>query len=290
MLPYFTENFGNPHSRNHAYGWEAEEAVEKARAQVAAIIGADEKEIIFTSGATESNNLAIKGVARFYKGKKNHIITVVTEHKCVLDSCRHLELEGFEVTYLPVQQNGLIDLEQLKAAIRPDTCIVSVMAVNNEIGVIQPLAEIGKICRERKVLFPHRRGAGVRQDPARRRCDEHRPAVDLRPQDLRAEGHRRALCPAQAARAARGADPWRRAGARHALRHAADAALRRPGRGLRHRAARDGRGGRAAEGPARPLPQEDQGAGCRRSISTAISTAASRATSTSPSPMSKARG
>jgi cysteine desulfurase len=153
MLPYFTTHFGNPHSRNHQYGWDAEAAVEKARAQVAALIGADEKEIIFTSGATESNNLAIKGVAHFFKGKKNHIITVVTEHKCVLDSCRHLELEGFEVTYLPVQQNGLIDLEQLKAAIRPDTVIVSVMAVNNEIGVIQPLAEIGKICRAAKVYF-----------------------------------------------------------------------------------------------------------------------------------------
>ncbi|MGH6894783.1 MAG: aminotransferase class V-fold PLP-dependent enzyme, partial [Dongiaceae bacterium] len=116
MLPYFTTHFGNPHSRNHQYGWDAEAAVEKARAQVASIIGADEKELIFTSGATESNNLAIKGVARFFKGKKNHVITVVTEHKCVLDSCRHLELEGFEVTYLHVQQNGLIDLEQLKAA------------------------------------------------------------------------------------------------------------------------------------------------------------------------------
>ena len=153
MLPYFTQHFGNPHSRNHSFGWEAESAVEKARAQVASIIGADEKEIIFTSGATESNNLAIKGAAHFYKGKKNHVITAVTEHKCVLDSCRHLELEGFEVTYLPVQQNGLIDLEQLKAAIRPDTIIVSIMAVNNEIGVIQPLAEIGKICRAAKVYF-----------------------------------------------------------------------------------------------------------------------------------------
>ena len=153
MLPYFTTYFGNPHSRNHQYGWDAEQAVEKARAQIAALIGADEKEVIFTSGATESNNLAIKGVAHFFKGKKNHIITVVTEHKCVLDSCRHLELEGFEVTYLPVQQNGLIDLEQLKAAVRPDTVLVSVMAVNNEIGVIQPLAEIGKICRAAKVYF-----------------------------------------------------------------------------------------------------------------------------------------
>ncbi|MET1027514.1 MAG: IscS subfamily cysteine desulfurase [Dongiaceae bacterium] len=153
MLPYFTEKFGNPHSRNHPFGWEAEEAVETARRQVASIIGADEKEVIFTSGATESNNLAIKGVAHFQKDRKNHIITTVTEHKCVLDSCRHLEMEGFNVTYLPVQQNGLVDLEQLKAAITDKTVIVSIMAVNNEIGVIQPLAEIGKICRARGVYF-----------------------------------------------------------------------------------------------------------------------------------------
>lgn len=153
MLPYFTEKFGNPHSRNHAYGWEAEEAVEQAREQVAAIIGADAKEIIFTSGATESNNLAIKGVAQFYKGKKDHIITVVTEHKCVLDTCRHLEQEGFKVTYLPVKPNGLIDLAELEAAITDKTAIVSVMGVNNEIGVIQPLAEIGALCRNKGAFF-----------------------------------------------------------------------------------------------------------------------------------------
>jgi cysteine desulfurase len=153
MLPYFTELFGNPHSRNHQYGWDAEEAVEKARSQVARIIGANEKEIIFTSGATESNNLAIKGVARFHRDKKRHIITCVTEHKCVLDSCRHLELDGFTVTYLPVRKNGLIDLDQLRDAITGDTVMVSIMAVNNEIGVIQPLAEIGQICREKKVYF-----------------------------------------------------------------------------------------------------------------------------------------
>jgi cysteine desulfurase len=153
MLPYFTQHFGNPHSRNHSYGWEAEEAVEKARKQIADLIGADEKEVIFTSGATESNNLALKGVAHFQKDRKDHIITVATEHKCVLDSCRHLELEGFKVTYLSVKQNGLIDLDQLKAAITDKTAIVSVMAVNNEIGVIQPLAEIGAICRERGVVF-----------------------------------------------------------------------------------------------------------------------------------------
>ncbi|BBK36812.1 cysteine desulfurase IscS [Allostella sp. ATCC 35155] len=153
MLPYFTEHFGNPHSRNHRYGWEAEDAVEKARAQIASIIGADAKEIIFTSGATESNNLAIKGAAYFHRDKKRHVVTVVTEHKCVLDSCRHLEEEGFRVTYLPVGQNGLVDLDQLRAAIEDDTVLVSVMGVNNEIGVIQPLAEIGRICRERGAYF-----------------------------------------------------------------------------------------------------------------------------------------
>lgn len=153
MLPFFTEVFGNPHSRNHPHGWMAEEAVEKSRAQVAALIGADPREIIFTSGATESNNLALKGVSGFYGTKKNHIITCVTEHKCVLDSCRHLEQEGFTVTYLPVQPSGLIDLDQLRQAIRPETVMVSIMAVNNEIGVIQPLTEIGKICRDAGVFF-----------------------------------------------------------------------------------------------------------------------------------------
>jgi cysteine desulfurase len=153
MLPYFTEHFGNPHSRSHSHGWIAEEAVEHARSQIASIIKADPREIIFTSGATESNNLAIKGVGYFNQDKKNHIITCVTEHKCVLDSCRHLEQEGFEVTYLPVQTNGIIDLNQLRQAIKPHTVLVSIMAVNNEIGVIQPLAEIGKICRENGIYF-----------------------------------------------------------------------------------------------------------------------------------------
>jgi cysteine desulfurase len=153
MMPYFTHKFGNPHSRSHSYGWEAEEAVEKARGQVAKLIGADEKEVIFTSGATESNNLAIRGVAEFYKDRRNHIVTTVTEHKCVLDTCRHLEQQGFEVTYLPVQKNGLIDLEALRAVVTDKTVVVSIMAVNNEIGVIQPLAEIGKICREKKAFF-----------------------------------------------------------------------------------------------------------------------------------------
>jgi cysteine desulfurase len=153
MLPYFSEHFGNPHARNHPHGWAAETAVEKARGQIAAILNADPREIIFTSGATESNNLAIKGVAQFHKGRKNHIITCVTEHKCVLDSCRHLQEEGFAITYLPVQMNGLIDLDQLRKAITSQTVLVSIMAVNNEIGVIQDLAAIGQICRENGVLF-----------------------------------------------------------------------------------------------------------------------------------------
>jgi cysteine desulfurase len=153
MMPYFMEKFGNPHSRNHEHGWEAEEAVEKARKQVADLIGADEREIVFTSGATESNNLAIAGVARFYKDRKDHIVTLQTEHKCVLDTCRHLELEGFKVTYLPVKKDGLVDLDVLRNAITDKTALVSVMAANNEIGVIQPLKEIGELCRSRGVFF-----------------------------------------------------------------------------------------------------------------------------------------
>ncbi|KAI8578139.1 hypothetical protein K450DRAFT_248294 [Umbelopsis ramanniana AG] len=153
MLPYLTDLYGNPHSRTHQYGWETERAVEEAREQVAKLIGADPKEIIFTSGATEANNLSLKGVAHFYKGKKKHIITTQIEHKCVLESCRVLQEEGFDVTYLPVQPNGLIDIKQFEEAIRPDTSIVSIMSVNNEIGVIQPIEEIGKICRKNKVFF-----------------------------------------------------------------------------------------------------------------------------------------
>ncbi|CAO3685205.1 unnamed protein product [Umbelopsis ramanniana] len=153
MLPYMTNLYGNPHSRTHQYGWETEKAVEEAREHVAKLIGADPKEVIFTSGATEANNLSLKGVAHFYKGKKKHIITTQIEHKCVLESCRVLQEEGFDVTYLPVQSNGLIDIKQFEEAIRPDTSIVSIMSVNNEIGVIQPIEEIGKICRKNKVFF-----------------------------------------------------------------------------------------------------------------------------------------
>jgi cysteine desulfurase len=153
MIPWLREHFGNPASRSHAWGWEAEEAVEKARQDVAALIGADPREIVWTSGATESNNLALKGAAHFYQGRGKHIITVKTEHKAVLDTCRELERQGFEVTYLDVQADGLLDLDRLKDAMRPDTILVSVMFVNNEIGVIQDIAAIGTMCRERGIVF-----------------------------------------------------------------------------------------------------------------------------------------
>ncbi len=153
MTPYFLENFGNAASKSHAFGWAAEEAVDYAREQVAKIIGANSKEIIFTSGATESNNLAIKGVFEMYAAKGNHIITVITEHKAVLDTCKHLEKLGAEITYLPVAENGLIDMAQLEQAIRPTTILVSVMYGNNELGVLQPFREIGALCKKRGVLF-----------------------------------------------------------------------------------------------------------------------------------------
>ena len=153
MLPYFSEKFGNPHSRTHTFGWEAEDAIEVARKQIADLINADVKDMVFTSGATESNNLALKGIASFHGHEKKHIITTATEHKCVLDTCRHLEQDGYEVTYLPVQSNGLINLDELKSSIRSDTLLVSIMAINNEIGVIQPIRDIGRICREKGVFF-----------------------------------------------------------------------------------------------------------------------------------------
>ena len=153
MIPWLYEHFGNPASRSHAWGWEAEEAVEMARGQVADLIGADPREIIWTSGATESNNLALKGAAHFYQGKGKHLITVKTEHKAVLDTMRELERQGFEVTYLDVQENGLLDLDRFKDALRPDTILASVMLVNNEIGVIQDIATIGALCREKGVVF-----------------------------------------------------------------------------------------------------------------------------------------
>ena len=153
MIPWLTEQFGNPASRSHAYGWEAEKAVEEAREHVAALVGADSKEIVWTSGATESNNLAIKGAAHFNKGKGKHLITLKTEHKAVLDTFRELEREGYEATYLDVREDGLVDMEALRAAIRPDTTVISIMFVNNEIGVIQPIAEIGELCREKGIVF-----------------------------------------------------------------------------------------------------------------------------------------
>src|SRR5256714_12231148 len=153
MLPYFREKFGNAASRNHSFGWVAEEGVETARERVAKLIGATTKEIIFTSGGTESDNLAIKGVAEMYKEKGNHIITAVTEHKAVLDSCKRLEKYGYRVTYLPVQHDGLIDLDTLRQALNDSTILISIMAANNEMGVLQPIAEIGKICRERAIIF-----------------------------------------------------------------------------------------------------------------------------------------
>lgn len=153
MVPWLREHFGNPASRSHAWGWEAEAAVEKAREQVAALIGADPREIVWTSGATESNNLALKGAAHFYKTKGKHLVTVKTEHKAVLDTCRELERQGFEVSYLDVQSDGLLDLELLKAALRPDTIMVSVMFVNNEIGVVQDIAAIGALCRQKGIVF-----------------------------------------------------------------------------------------------------------------------------------------
>jgi cysteine desulfurase len=153
MVPWLYDHYGNPASRSHSFGWEAEEAVEQARADVAALVNADPREIVWTSGATESNNLSIKGAAHFYAERGKHVITLKTEHKAVLDPCRELEREGYEVTYLDVMENGLVDLEVLKAAIRPDTVLVSIMFVNNEIGVIQPIEAIGEICRDKGIIF-----------------------------------------------------------------------------------------------------------------------------------------
>ncbi len=153
MIPWLTEQFGNPASRSHAFGWEAEQAVENARAEVAKLVNADSKEIVWTSGATESDNLAIKGAANFYKGKGRHLVTMKTEHKAVLDTMRELERQGFEVTYLDPQPDGLLDLEKFKAALRSDTIVVSIMHVNNEIGVIQPIEAIGEICRAKGIIF-----------------------------------------------------------------------------------------------------------------------------------------
>ncbi|HXO87857.1 MAG TPA: IscS subfamily cysteine desulfurase [Candidatus Acidoferrales bacterium] len=175
MLPYFTEKFGNAASRNHEFGWKAEEAVENARAQIARLIRATPREIVFTSGATESDNLAIKGVAESYRAKGHQIITQATEHKAVLDSCKRLEKYGYEVTVLPVAHDGLIDLDELRRAITPRTILISIMYANNEIGVIQPIAEIGKIAKEQKVLFHVDAVQAVGKIPV----DVHRDSIDL---------------------------------------------------------------------------------------------------------------
>ncbi|NHR06263.1 IscS subfamily cysteine desulfurase [Chromobacterium haemolyticum] len=175
MIPYLYEKFGNPASRSHSFGWDAEEAVENARAEVAKLINADSKEIVWTSGATESDNLAIKGAAHFYKSKGKHLITVKTEHKAVLDTMRELERQGFEVTYLGVQDNGLLDIEEFKAAIRPDTIVASVMFVNNEIGVIQDIEQLGEICRAKGVIFH----VDATQAPGKVVIDMEKQKVDL---------------------------------------------------------------------------------------------------------------
>ena len=182
MLPYFTEKFGNPHSVSHSFGWEAAEAVERGREQVASLIGADPRDIVFTSGATESNNLAIKGVARFYKGRRNHVVTAASEHKCVLESCARLAREGFEVSVLGVGANGLIDLDELRRAVNDRTVLVSIMAANNEIGVLQPMAEIGALCRERGAFFHTDAAQAVGKIPV----DVERLAIDL----LSISGHK----------------------------------------------------------------------------------------------------
>jgi cysteine desulfurase len=182
MMPYLTEKFGNAASRNHAFGWVAEEGVEKARAQIAKLIGATAKEIVFTSGATESDNLAIKGVAEVYRQKGDHIITAVTEHKAVLDTCKRLETSGYRVTYLPVRKDGLIDLEELKRAVDDKTILVTIMAANNEIGVLQPLDDIGKLCHERGIIFHTDAAQAVGKIP----LDVNRQNLDL----LSISGHK----------------------------------------------------------------------------------------------------
>ena len=256
MLPYFMEKFGNAASRNHSFGWAAEEGVEKARERIAKLIGATAKEIIFTSGATESDNLAIKGVAEMYREKGNHIITAVTEHKAVLDTCKRLEKYGYRVTYLPVQKDGLVDLDDLKRAIDDKTILVTIMAANNEIGVLQPIAEIGKICRERGVIFHTDATQAVGKVPDRCEQAEHRSDVDFGAQDVRAEGRGRAVRAAQeSAGAAFRHHRRRRPRARHALGNVERAGHRRAGQGLRDCHGRDGGGslpaGRTAQSAAR---------------------------------------
>ncbi len=221
MLPYFTETYGNAASRTHQFGWAAEAPVEKSRETIADLIGASSgKEIVFTSGATESDNLAIKGVAEYYKSKGNHIVTTSIEHKAVLDSCKRLEKQGFEVTYVQVGADGVVDPADIEEAITDKTILVSVMLANNEVGTIQPIEEIGKITRARGVLAALGRGAGHRQDGVRRAEDERRPRFADGAQDLRAEGRGRAVRPPLASRASGWWRRWTAAGTSAAIARA----------------------------------------------------------------------
>ena len=257
MLPYFMEKFGNSASRNHSFGWAAEEGVETARERIAKLVGATTKEIIFTSGATESDNLAIKGVAEMYREKGNHIITAVTEHKAVLDTCKRLEKYGYRVTYMPVQKDGLIDLDDLKRAMDDKTILVTIMYANNEIGVLQPVTEIGKLCHERGVIFHTDATQAIGKVPV----DVIKQNIDLASisgtQNVWAEGSRSAVCaPQESPRADFRDHRWRRPRARHAVRHTECSRHRGPGQGVRHRAGRNAEGilhaGRPAQPPARP--------------------------------------
>ena len=257
MRPYFMETFGNAASRNHSFGWEAEEAVEKSRKQIADLIGATPKEIVFTSGATESNNLALKGIAEMYAEKGNHIITAATEHKAILDTCKRLEKHGSRVTYLPVQANGLVDLEMLKEAITDKTILVSIMYANNEIGVIQNMAEIGKIAKAKGVLVHSDATQAVGKVPVNVIKDN----IDLMSlsghKDLWTQGCRRAVCaPQEPARADHGADGWRRPRARDAFRNAQRPGDRRAGRSLRHLPRQYARGIEAHGVSARQIARE----------------------------------
>jgi hypothetical protein len=243
MIPWLTEHFGNPASRSHAYGWEAEEAVEEARGHVAALVNCDPKEIIWTSGATEAINLALKGAAHFYKDKGKHLVTVKTEHKATLDTMRELERDGFEVTYLDVKDDGLLDIEAFKAALRPDTSVVSVMFVNNEIGVIQDIEQLGEICRARDHL-PCRFRSGDRQGPDRPREAQ----VDLMSFSAHKTYGPKGMGALSSAASRACASRRRCTGAvtnGDALGHAAHAPDRRNGRGVPHREGRDGDGERA---------------------------------------------
>ena len=232
MLPFFSEQYGNPHSVEHAMGRFAEAAVETARAQVAELIGADSKEIVFTSGATESNNIAIKGAARFAKqmgGERRRVVTVATEHKCVLESVRDLGEEGFDPVFLPVRPDGLLDPDILRDALGEPTLLVSIMAVNNEIGVVQDIPALAAIAKEAGALFHTDIAQAVGKIPLDLTGLEGRSRLGQRPQDLRPERRRRAVRPPPAARARGAAVLRRRAGARAAIRHPAGTADRRSG-------------------------------------------------------------